>query len=194
MKKINWFLIMIFFIISFRSLTFATDASRENYFDEIGIKVSYGGDNWALTPWDNNRTDYMNIGVSGYFAKEFYHADNVSSAYYYEPIYQQALSSNFEIGINVGVQYRYKFNEKISGFGFFGIGPHYSTILTQATPSSNGLTIELVFGAGAYYFLSEKEALSFSANLTHNSNGRFFFPNYMNNDVYGEIGYSLFYN
>jgi len=194
MQKLFVCFLTLILISSFTVAVFAAENSDRHCFDEVGIKIGYGGDNWALTPWDNNRIDYMTTSVSGYFANEFYRYDNAVSSYFFEPIYQQAFSANFEAGINVGVQYRIDFSEKVAGFGFFGIGPHYASILTKANPSSNGFNIELVFGAGAYYFLSKKEALSFSVNLTHTSNGRFFFPNYMNNDVYGEIGYSLFYN
>ncbi|MFA6076376.1 MAG: hypothetical protein WCV63_10685 [Negativicutes bacterium] len=194
MKKMIWYMFAVVFISSSCLVTFAAETIEKHCFDEVGIKIGYGGDNWALTPWDNSRNDYMTGSVSGYFANQFYHSENGTSSYFFEPIYQQAVGANFEAGINAGVQYRYKFTEKVAGFGFFGIGPHYSSILTEAKPSSNGFNIELVFGAGAYYFLSEKESISFSANITHTSNGRFFFPNYMNNDVYGEIGYSIFYN
>ena len=194
MQKLIGRIFILIVICSCSVAVFAAENSDRHYFDEVGIKIGYGGDKWALTPWDNNRTDYMTTSVSGYFANEFYRYDNAVSSYFFEPIYQQATSTNFEAGINVGVQYRIDFSEKVAGFGFFGIGPHYASILTKASPSSNGFNIELVFGAGAYYFLSKKEALSFSVNLTHTSNGRFFFPNYMNNDVYAEIGYSLFYN
>lgn len=191
MRKIFRLLAISFLILT--SHVLAADIGEHKYFDEVGIKIGYGGDNWSLLPsLDAVRPGYMTGMVAGYVATQFNKTADSVSSYYFEPIYQQSFEGNFETGINFGLQYRRNLTEKLDGFISFEIGPHYASALTKAAVPSNGFTIEVVLGAGGYLYLSETEAITLSANICHNSNGRFFFPNYMNNDLYCTLGYAFF--
>jgi lipid A 3-O-deacylase len=100
-------------------------------------------------------------------------------------------NSNFELGIGVGIQYRYPVTERLSVFLLGSTGPHYISLITQN--QANGFIFSNTIGCGLYYFLSGNSAINLGYRFRHLSNGGFAEPNDGINVNFITLGYTWFF-
>ena len=97
----------------------------------------------------------------------------------------------FELGIVVGIQYRYPVTERWSLYLQGSVGPHYISLQTEN--QANGFIFSDTAGGGFYYFLSENAAVNFSYRFRHLSNAGLAKPNGGINSQFVTVGYSRFF-
>ena len=97
---------------------------------------------------------------------------------------------NFEFGVSPGLQYRYPFTEKLSGYLLVGAGPHYMSLVTRE--QENGFIFSDTIGGGLYYFLKENFALNLGYRFRHMSNAGLATPNSGINTNFITFGYVIF--
>ena len=98
---------------------------------------------------------------------------------------------NFEFGISPGLQYRYPFTEKLSGYLLASVGPHYMSLVTR--DQENGFIFSDAIGGGLYYFLNENFALNLGYRFRHMSNAGIATPNGGINTNFITLGYAAFF-
>src|SRR3989304_4482082 len=98
---------------------------------------------------------------------------------------------NFEFGVTPGLQYRYPFTEKLSGYLLVSAGPHYMSLVTRE--QENGFIFSDTIGGGLYYFLKENFALNLGYRFRHMSNSGLAKPNDGINTNFITFGYAAFF-
>lgn len=99
--------------------------------------------------------------------------------------------ADFEVGIGVGVKYRYPVTEKVSLYVLAATGVQYITVQTH--DQANGFNFSDVAGGGVYYFFSHRHAVSVGYRYRHISNASLERPNGGINSHFGTIGFSTFF-
>ena len=102
-----------------------------------------------------------------------------------------APSTNYEVGIGVGLQYSYPVCEPLSLYVLGSVGPHFISVVTDK--QANGFLFSDVLGAGLYYRLSKDAAIHAGYRFRHMSNADFAQPNGGIDTHMGIVGYSLFF-
>lgn len=98
---------------------------------------------------------------------------------------------NFEFGVSPGLQYRYPFTGKLSGYLLVSAGPHYMSLVTRK--QENGFIFSDAIGGGLYYFFNENFALNLGYRFRHMSNAGLFHPNGGINTNFITFGYAAFF-
>ncbi len=99
--------------------------------------------------------------------------------------------TDFEIGVGIGLQYRYPLTEKVSAYVLGTVGPHYISAVTAN--QANGFIFSNTAGVGLYYFLTKDSAVNLGYRFRHMSNAGIENPNGGIDSHFAVIGYSLFF-
>lgn len=115
-------------------------------------------------------------------------------SFFIEPQFNPEVNSgsDYELGLGLGLQYRYPVDDKISAYIRAGISPHYFT--KETIHQADGFIFSDVIGAGVYYHLSDSSAINLGCWLRHLSNAAIEKPNDGVNSIFGVIGYTIFFN
>jgi len=115
------------------------------------------------------------------------------TSFFLEPKINPVLDpdTGVEFGISLGIKYRHPLNEKLSGYVFGSVGPHYITVETEN--QADGFIFFNTIGAGLSFFLTKTSAVNVEYRFRHASNASTHEPNGGIDSHIGAVGYSLFF-
>lgn len=99
--------------------------------------------------------------------------------------------SEYEVGIGIGLEYKYPLAEKWSAYVMGSVGPHY--ISAETEDQARGFVFADSVGAGLYFFAIDNTAFNIGYRYRHLSNGGTKSPNGGINSHFGTIGYFYFF-
>jgi hypothetical protein len=99
--------------------------------------------------------------------------------------------TDVEIGISLGLKYRYPFSNKLSGYVLGTVGPHYISV--ETVDQADGFIFFNTIGAGVSFTLKKNSALSLEYRFRHISNAGISDPNNGIDSHMIGIGYTLFF-
>lgn len=99
--------------------------------------------------------------------------------------------TDVELGVGVGVKYRYAVTDRFSWYVMGSVGPHFITVKSQ--DQANGFIFSDTIGAGCSLMLTEKSSVDLEYRFRHLSNCGFENPNVGINNNFIAIGYSRFF-
>jgi opacity protein-like surface antigen len=135
---------------------------------------------------------HLGVNLDRYFPSLNSYKGKLS--FFIEPQFNPVINSesDYELGLGLGLQYRYPVNDKLSAYIRAGISPHYISIVT--IHQANGFIFSDLVGAGVYYHLTDSSAINLGFWFRHLSNATMEKPNDGVNTFIGVIGYSFFFN
>lgn len=99
--------------------------------------------------------------------------------------------TDIECGIGFGLKFMYPVTNNLSAYILGSTGPHYISVNTEK--QANGFIFSNTIGAGFYYFLTKKSAITVGYRFRHMSNAETSNPNNGIDNHFGTIGYSIFF-
>lgn len=98
---------------------------------------------------------------------------------------------NMEVGVGVGIKYRYTVTDDFSWYVIGSVGPHFITVKTR--DQANGFIFSDTIGIGCSFLLKEKSSINLEYRFRHLSNGGIVNPNVGIDNNFIAIGYSRFF-
>jgi len=183
---------MIFFLHCIPACADETAPTSSRAIDEMSVIVGYGRESISEGAYEPvlliARLEHDLKGQLPFLA-----AQRGTLSLYLEPQINPVVSpeADWEIGIGLGLKYRYPLSNRIAISVMGSIGPHYVSVVSK--DQANGFIFSDTIGGGLSWFLTEKAALSVEYRFRHLSNASIRKPNGGINNHIGTVGYTLFF-